>query len=83
MSSMLHTASGDGGAAKTRLMYSAYLSFAQVTEYLRFLVERGLIAYREKTRTYATTEKGIRFLTAADEVENLIGLETDEQSASE
>jgi predicted transcriptional regulator len=39
---ILNAANG-GGATKTKLMYKAYQSFAQLREYLGLLVENGLI----------------------------------------
>ncbi|MGH9919255.1 MAG: winged helix-turn-helix domain-containing protein, partial [Nitrososphaerales archaeon] len=41
-----------GGATKTRIMYSAYLSYAQVKEYLSFLTERNLIWYEQGSSLY-------------------------------
>jgi predicted transcriptional regulator len=43
----------NGGATKTKIMYKAYLSYAQLKEYLSVLVENGLLDYQEgelKTR---------------------------------
>lgn len=59
---LLLGAANGGGATKTKLMYTAYLSFNQLREYLALLVENGLIEYEEGMRTYRTTEKGIRLL---------------------
>ena len=55
-------AANGGGATKTKLMYSAFISFNQLREYLYLLVENGLIEYEEGMRTYRTTEKGMRLL---------------------
>jgi predicted transcriptional regulator len=52
----------NGGATKTKIMYKAFLSFAQLREYLSMLSEKGLIEYQEGTQRYRTTEKGIRLL---------------------
>ena len=52
-------AANGGGATKTKLMYSAFISFNQLTEYLSLLVENGLIQYEEGTYTHRTTEKGM------------------------
>ena len=32
-----------GGANKTSIMYKSYLSYAQLKEYLSFMVEKGLV----------------------------------------
>jgi DNA-binding PadR family transcriptional regulator len=39
-------------------MYKAFLSFAQLREYLTMLQDNGLIEYEGGKRTYRTTEKG-------------------------
>ena len=52
----------NGGATKTKIMYKAFLSFAQLREYLSMLSEKGLMEYQEGTQRYRTTEKGIRLL---------------------
>ncbi|MCI0560165.1 MAG: winged helix-turn-helix domain-containing protein [Nitrososphaera sp.] len=51
-----------GGATKTRIMYKAYLSHAQLKEYLSVLTENGLLEYEEGNVTYKTTDKGLRFM---------------------
>ena len=43
-------------------MYKAFLSFAQLREYLTMLQENGLIEYEGGKQTYRTTEKGINLL---------------------
>ena len=62
VSSVLTTA--NGGAQKTKIMYKAYLSYAQLTEYLSMLVENGLLSYSPAERLFTTTEKGMEFLKA-------------------
>ena len=66
------------GASKSRIMYGAYLSFGQTKEYIGLLTIRGFIAYDEIDREYRLTEKGLRLLAAAEEVEELIGHEPEE-----
>lgn len=50
----------DGGVLKTKLMYNAYMSYTQLTEYLELLQVRGLIEFKEKQ--WFTTGKGKEFL---------------------
>jgi len=45
------------GATKTKIMYSAFLSYNQLKEYLTFLIENNLIEHLEGTQTLKTTEK--------------------------
>ena len=58
----------NGGATKTKIMYKAYLSFAQLREYLSMLLEKGLIDYVEGQAIYKTTEKGIRLLQMCNQM---------------
>jgi predicted transcriptional regulator len=62
------------GATKTRLMYSAYLSYAQVQEYLRYLMDRRLISFDEETHAYKLTEQGLHFLRVYDEISDIVSL---------
>ena len=52
----------NGGATKTKIMYKAFLSFAQLREYLTTLQDNELIEYEDGKQTYRTTEKGMRLL---------------------
>ena len=47
----------NGGATKTKIMYKAFLSYAQLREYLSVLTENNLIEYLDGTQTFKTTEK--------------------------
>ena len=58
----------NGGATKTKIMYKAYLSFAQLREYLSMLLEKGLIDYIEGRAIYKTTEKGLRMLQIYNQI---------------
>ena len=44
----------NGGATKTRIMYKAFLSYAQLREYLSVLIENNLLEYLEGAQTYKT-----------------------------
>ena len=62
----------NGGATKTRIMYKAFLSFAQLREYLSLLLENNLLEYLEGTKTYKTTEKGFKLLKMHNEIAQLL-----------
>ncbi len=52
----------NGGATKTKIMYSAFLSYGQLKEYLSVLIENNLLEYRDGTQTFKTTEKGLNYI---------------------
>jgi predicted transcriptional regulator len=60
------------GATKTKIMYDAYLSYTQLTEYLSFLTENKLIKRQEGTELYRLTEKGHRFYLKCREIDEMI-----------
>ena len=62
----------NGGATKTKIMYKAFLSYAQLKEYLSVLIENNLIEYLEGSQTYKTTEKGLNLLKMHNEIGELL-----------
>ena len=62
----------NGGATKTKIMYKAFLSYAQLREYLSVLIENNLLEYLEGSQTYKTTEKGLNFLQMHNEIGELL-----------
>ena len=62
----------NGGATKTRIMYKAFLSYAQLREYLSILIENNLLEYLEGLQTYKTTEKGFNLLKMHNEIGELL-----------
>jgi len=58
----------NGGVTRTRIMYKAFLSYAQLQEYLAVLMEKGLMDYIEGEKVYRTTDKGNRFLKIYNQV---------------
>jgi predicted transcriptional regulator len=70
--------SANGGSTKTKIMYKAYLSFAQLKEYLTVLQENGLLEYEESKQIYRTTDKGIRLLRIYNQVGEMITLTHDD-----
>ena len=62
----------NGGATKTKIMYKAFLSYNQLREYLSVLIENNLIEYRDGTKTFRTTEKGLNLLRMHNEMGELL-----------
>ncbi|HEX9318421.1 MAG TPA: winged helix-turn-helix domain-containing protein [Nitrososphaeraceae archaeon] len=62
----------NGGATKTKIMYKAFLSYAQLKEYLSVLIENNLLEYLEGVQTYKTTEKGFILLKMHNEIGELL-----------
>jgi predicted transcriptional regulator len=62
----------NGGATKTKIMYKAFLSYAQLKEYLSVLIENNLLEYLEGVQTYKTTEKGFNLLKVHNEIGELL-----------
>jgi predicted transcriptional regulator len=78
---MLRTVSSNGseGVSKMSIMYKSFLSYAQLKEYLSFLLANGLLeevslqnrnSHNEKS-IYKITQKGIRFLHVINEIKSL------------
>ena len=61
-------ATNGGGATKTKIMYAAFLSYAQLKEYLSILIDNNLIEYSNGTQTFKTTEKGLNCLKMYREI---------------
>lgn len=69
---------GENGAGKTKLMYSANMSYAQIQKYLGFLVSHGIIDKVEvgnPSVTYHVTEKGRSLLKSIDTVLEVLDME--------
>jgi predicted transcriptional regulator len=59
---ILQAANDHNEITKTKIIYSAFLSYKQLQRYLPPLIQNGLLEYLEATHTYRTTEKGLKFL---------------------
>ena len=67
----------NGGATKTKIMYKAFLSYAQLKEYLAILIENSLLS--REGDNYKTTSKGIRFLQTTRQLGSLLEVHTSQQ----
>jgi predicted transcriptional regulator len=74
VSNILDAANG-GGATKTKIMYVAFLSYAQLKEYLSLLIENNLIEYSNGTQ-FKTTEKGLNYIKMYREIGELLQQQT-------
>ena len=67
------------GVNKTLIMYKSFLSYAQLKEYLSFLIEKGLVEEQQRGGSerivYKITEKGVRLLQISNEIESIVGLD--------
>jgi predicted transcriptional regulator len=67
------------GTLKTQIMYKANLSFAQLNDYLKFMLTIKLIEKLNSKgkEVYVTTEKGLDFLQRQCELNELLKTEDD------
>jgi predicted transcriptional regulator len=72
MGEILDAANERSGLGRTKIMYKAFLSYAQMKEYLPTLTERGLLRYDVDTQTFKTTQKGLRFLNTYNRIYDAI-----------
>jgi predicted transcriptional regulator len=64
--------SATSGTTKTKIMYKAFLSYAQLKEYLAVLEENGLLSYDKGEQLYKTTQKGLHFLTITSSLQGMM-----------
>jgi predicted transcriptional regulator len=62
----------NGGATKTKIMYKAFLSYAQLKEYLTVLLQNDLLEYEDETQLFRTTEKGLRLLQMYNQFDEMM-----------
>ena len=64
--------SAANGTTKTKIMYKAFLSYAQLKEYLAVLEENGLLSYDKGDQVYKTTQKGMKFLSITNSLQGMM-----------
>ncbi len=69
---ILRSAVAGDGALLTRIMYTAFLSYPQIKQISRFLLEHGLLEYNESKKLYKTTGKGFQYLELYKQIDELI-----------
>src|SRR6266850_4128086 len=68
------------GANKTRIMYGAYLSYAQLNQYISFLIENKLIERKPGSELYLLPENGSRLLYLYKELDDMIPFKKNNQN---
>lgn len=56
---------------KTKIMYGAYITYAQLNEYMPYLLENKLLSLKEGTDLYRLTEKGYKLLNKCKELDEI------------
>lgn len=67
---MLETAKK--GSKKTNIMYHSGLSYTQLTQYLYYLEQNGLIKHETSTQMYKSTQKGLKFLNLSSKLNKMV-----------
>ena len=73
---------GENGAGKTKIMYSANMSYSQIQKYLGFLVSQGFIDKVEVDSpvvTYQVTESGLKLLQLINSLKEMLRLNEDDK----
>lgn len=60
------------GITQTKLMSKLFLDNAQLEDYLVFLIGDDLLSYDPKMRRFNTTEKGVMFLQAYNQIDKML-----------
>jgi predicted transcriptional regulator len=68
-----------GGATKTQIMYKAFISHAQMKEYVSVLTEKNLLNYDVDAEIFKTTEKGLRLLQIYNQIDDMIKIPQQQQ----
>ena len=60
------------GAARSRIVYAANLSFYQLKDYLPLLEGSGLVEFDDEKSIFTITERGLRYVSAYAELTELV-----------
>ena len=64
--------SGGDGVPTTRIMYNAFVSHAQLKQYLSYLADNGMLHYDSECQKFKITEKGLEFVRIYTEIHEMI-----------
>ena len=71
-SSILDIAGSGEGITRSKIMFGSYLTYAQVVEYSKILIQRGLLEYDPINRTFNTTPNGFTYIQLQNELNQMI-----------
>ena len=77
--SLILEAANGSYATKTKIMYKAFLSYAQLKEYLTILTANNLLRHDFLSQKFKTTEKGDRFCVTYREIDEMIKVPPQQQ----
>jgi predicted transcriptional regulator len=60
------------GVRLTKLMYLTFTSHKQIKQFLKLLIDNGMLEYDNKQRFYRATKKGLRYLELYREMGELV-----------
>lgn len=73
---------GESGAGKTKIMYSANMSYSQIQKYLDFLMGQGFIDKVDlggPVASYQVTESGLKLLRLINSITEMLGLSEEDK----
>ena len=73
VASILQSAAREGGGiGVTRLMYNSFLSYNQITQYVKVIKENGLLNYDASTGKYTISAKGSKYLELHTKMDKML-----------
>jgi predicted transcriptional regulator len=72
LTSILAASSEDGGVPISKVMHLSSLSYKHAKEYMTILTDRKLIEYDKRTDSYATNNRGLKFLNSINKVTHML-----------
>ncbi|HEY7696096.1 MAG TPA: winged helix-turn-helix domain-containing protein [Nitrososphaeraceae archaeon] len=70
--SILDVAGSGAGITRSKIMFGSYLTYAQVVEYSKILIQRGLLEFDPINRTYKTSPSGFTYIQLQNELNQLV-----------
>lgn len=75
LASILDISGSGTGITRSKIMFGSYLTYAQVVQYSKILIQRGLLEYDPINRTYKTTPNGFTFIQLQNELNQMIKIQ--------